>query len=113
MLTTEQIAEMNRLIRSESEAGRPEVAAQVRKAMDRGDVYEVPVPVTKEKVKIPPTSGPGSGKDVWVAFAKEASDFDGESIEVTKKADLIVMLRANGIIPMPESEEDESGETIV
>lgn len=99
MLSTEQANKMRAQIRIESDSGRPEVAAQIRKALDRGELFEATPPRPKEMLPIPPTSGPGSKKEIWDAFALAESEIDPEVIENSTKRDLIMMLRANGIIP--------------
>lgn len=106
MLTAEQIAEMNQLIREESQNGRPEIAARIRSALDRGEVYEAPGVEVVEPVEQPPLGGPGSGKVAWVEYALSVSDIDEEVLESITKDDIIAMLRANGIIPMPEPNEE-------
>ena len=98
-ITQEQANEMREQIRSEKGAGRPEVAARIQKALDRGEFYEAKPVVPELPTPIPPTSGPGSKKEVWDAFALAESDLDPEVIEAASKKDLITMLRANGIIP--------------
>ncbi|MDX2343225.1 MAG: hypothetical protein QNL12_05600 [Acidimicrobiia bacterium] len=106
-LTTEQMIEMQSQMRAEKTAGRPEVAQRIQKALDRGEPYEVTPVVVKDALPVPPTSGPGSGKEKWTEFALDASDMDPEIIEAASKKDLIAMLRANGVIPFPEVEEDD------
>ena len=105
-LTTEQITEMQLQIRAEKRAGRPEVAIHIQNALDRGEPYEVTPVIVKDALPVPPTSGPGSGKEKWTEFALEESNMDPEIIEAATKNDLITMLRANGVIPMPVAEEE-------
>lgn len=104
MLNEEQIAEMNLQMRRESQAGRPEIAAKYRAAIRQGKLYEAPGTAPKVDVSIPHEHGPGSKKESWVEYAKANSDLDEEIIEAATKADLIVMLKANGVIPTTESE---------
>jgi hypothetical protein len=80
-------------------AGRPEVAASIKLSLDRGEFFlaesdNEPVVLPDQ----PPVQGPGSNKAAWDRFALAHSDFDPEVIEKTKAGDLIVMLKANGII---------------
>jgi hypothetical protein len=87
-------------MRKESQAGRPEIAAQYRAAIRRGEPYEAPGMAPKVDVSIPHEHGPGSKKETWAKYAKANSDLDDEIIEAATKADLIAMLKANGIIPV-------------
>lgn len=98
-LTAEQAAEMRAQMRAEGRAGRPENAAKIRKALERGELLEVQPPVLEDALPIPPTSGPGSSKEIWVEYAMSESNLDPEVIEAATKTDLITMLRANGVIP--------------
>lgn len=107
-LTEKQITEMTSQIREESKAGRPEVAAQIRQALAEGEPFgEVVAPVVPVAPNPPPTGGPGSSKERWAEFALEASDLDEEIVEAATQKDLIMMLRANGIIPFPEEVEED------
>ena len=103
-LSADQISEMTTQIREESEAGRPEIAAQYRGAMARGEWFEPPTTKPKPVLGIPNEYGPGSKKDEWAEFAKANSDLDEEVIDSVTKTDLIMMLKATGVIPMTDTE---------
>ena len=101
VLTQEQVAEMVGQIRAERTAGRPEVAAQIRRALDNGQVYgEIIVDEEYDTSipKPPPTHGKGSKTAAWVEFALTYSDLDEEIIRTSTKSDLIQMLKAYGVI---------------
>jgi len=91
-----QRVKMYEQIRSERGAGRPEVAQQIQKALDRdeyflGDVNVEPFVV----VDVPKKT---ATKSKWQEFAKKNSDFDHELIEGITRKDLLSMLLAHGII---------------
>lgn len=104
-LTTEQIAEMRKRLRAESEAGRPEISAGIQAAIDAGEFYEDPEVEEVAEVEQPPISGPGSGKAAWVEYARSISDIDDEVLDSITREDILAMLRANGLVPMPEADE--------
>ena len=95
---------MNEQIREYSEKGEPEKAALIRKAMEAGHPYVAPEPVGVVTLSQPKLNG---SKEAWLGYAKEISDIDHEVLEAATRDDLIVMLRANGLIEMPDVDEDE------
>ena len=98
-LTQEQASEMVNQIRAERMAGRPEIAAAIKQALDNGEYYgDIVAPEERAVLKSPPTHGPGSGKKEWDKFALAESDLDEEIILDSTKSDLIVMLKAYGVI---------------
>lgn len=103
-LTFEQTTELIEKMRSEQAAGRPEVAAQIQKAMDRGEFFLGSPTV---EVKVPDAPSRGAKKDAWIEYAKQVSDIDHEVIEDSKRSDIIGMLEANGIIDQLVDEDDE------
>lgn len=92
----DQRVKMYEKIRAERGAGRPEVAQQIQKALDRdefllGDNVDIPVVVVDTPKKT-------ATKSKWQEFAKSNSDFDHELIDGITRKDLIAMLMAHGII---------------
>ena len=107
-LTPAQIAEMRAQIRELKRTGRPEVAAKIALALENGQMATLElmagddevVTETGEIEAIPPRRGKGASRAMWVAFAREITDWDDEVIDnLGRRDDIIRTLEANGYIP--------------
>ena len=94
----DQRIQMTEKIRNERAGGRPEVAQQIQKALDRDEFFlddNVDEPVGVVFVEAPKKA---ASKAKWQQFAKNNSDFDHELIDGITRRDLQAMLIAHGII---------------
>ncbi len=103
-LTLEQQTEMVEKMRSERGAGRPEIAAQIQKSLDRDEFYLGKLTVVS-KAPEPPTRQ--AKTDAWAEWAKEVSNIDHEVLDNAKRKDIIGMLEANGILDRQTEDGDE------
>jgi hypothetical protein len=55
-----------------------------------------------ELVKPPPRTGPGSGREKWVAWALLAMDVDEEIFESLSRDDIVALAEERGVIPTRE-----------
>ena len=91
---------MSERIRHERSVGRPEVAKQIRKALDRDEFLPDADDSVDEPVKtvFVDAHKKAASKATWQQFAKNNSDFDHELIDGITRKDLQAMLIAHGII---------------
>ncbi len=106
-LNQKQQVEMVEKMRSERGFGRPEVAAQIRKALDRDEYFLGDSP---PEVGIPEQPSRNAKREVWVEFAKVVSVIDHESLEEANRTDIIGMLEANGLVERKKQESDDEGD---
>ena len=93
-LSKEQHIEMLTEIRSLRGAGKPELAADIQLALNKGKYFLGSKTVF---VEVQPPSKSATTK-VWANFAKEHSEIDNEVIDDQSRNDLIKMLQANGLV---------------
>ena len=96
----DQRIQMSEQIRHERSVGRPEVAQQIQKALDRDEFLSDKVDTVDEPVETVFVDAPkkNASKATWQQFAKNNSDFDHELIDGITRKDLQAMLIAHGII---------------
>ena len=107
MLSDDQANDLRKKMRAESKAGRPEVAALMRKAAEQQEVYEVPEVEEKPVIEQPPFNGPGSGKQAWVEYAEQVSEIDEEVLDALGRDDIVAMLKSNGLVLPSEEPKPE------